>query len=75
MVKREGDRADAGEVIAELDPATYESALALAEARRGAAVVPPASRGAMLVAQAWPMAVIALVTLTTAWIAVRRAVT
>jgi len=34
MSKREGDRARAGEVIAELDPATYQSAAALTEARR-----------------------------------------
>ncbi len=37
MPKREGDRVHAGEVIAELDPATYQSAAALAEARRDAA--------------------------------------
>src|SRR5208282_2889326 len=37
MPKREGDRVRAGEVIAELDPATYQSAAALAEARRDAA--------------------------------------
>src|SRR5271165_657888 len=37
MPKREGDRVLAGDVIAELDPATYESAAALAEARRDAA--------------------------------------
>jgi len=36
MAKREGDRVHAGEVIAELDPATYQSATALAEARRDA---------------------------------------
>jgi HlyD family secretion protein len=37
MAKREGDRVHAGEVIAELDPATYQSATGLAEARRDAA--------------------------------------
>ena len=37
MPKREGDRVRAGEVIAELDPATYQSATALAEARRDTA--------------------------------------
>jgi len=37
MPKREGDRVHAGEVIADLDPATYQSAAALAEARRDAA--------------------------------------
>jgi HlyD family secretion protein len=37
MPKREGDRVRAGEVIAELDPATYQSTAALAEARRDAA--------------------------------------
>jgi len=37
MAKREGDRVHAGEVIAELDAATYQSATALAEARRDAA--------------------------------------
>jgi HlyD family secretion protein len=37
MAKREGDRVGSGEVVAELDPATYENALALAEARRDAA--------------------------------------
>ncbi len=37
MPKHEGDRVHAGEVIAELDPATYQSATALAEARRDAA--------------------------------------
>jgi HlyD family secretion protein len=37
MPKREGDRVHAGEVIAELDPVTYRSGAALAEARRDAA--------------------------------------
>lgn len=37
MPKREGDHVRAGEVIAELDPATYQSAANLAEARRDAA--------------------------------------
>jgi len=37
MPKHEGDRVRAGEVIAELDPATYQSGAALAEARRDAA--------------------------------------
>lgn len=37
LAKREGDPVKAGEVIAELDPATYRSAAALAEARRDAA--------------------------------------
>ena len=37
MPKREGDRVKQGEVIAELDPATYQSALDLAVARRDAA--------------------------------------
>jgi HlyD family secretion protein len=37
MPKREGDRVRRGETIAELDPATYQSALDLAIARRDAA--------------------------------------
>jgi HlyD family secretion protein len=37
MTKREGDRVMQGETIAELDPATYQSALDLATARRDAA--------------------------------------
>jgi HlyD family secretion protein len=37
MPKQEGDRVHAGEVIAELDPATYQSMTALAQARRDAA--------------------------------------
>lgn len=37
MTKHEGDPVQAGEVIATLDPATYQSALALTEARRDAA--------------------------------------
>lgn len=37
MPKREGDRVKQGETIAELDPATYQSAFDLAVARRGAA--------------------------------------
>jgi HlyD family secretion protein len=37
MPKREGDRVKQGETIAELDPATYQSALDLAIARRDAA--------------------------------------
>ena len=37
MAKREGDRVNRGETIAELDPATYRSALDLAIARRDAA--------------------------------------
>jgi HlyD family secretion protein len=37
MPKREGDRAHQGEVIARLDPATYQSAFDLAQARRDAA--------------------------------------
>jgi HlyD family secretion protein len=37
MPKREGDRVRQGETIASLDPATYRSALDLAEARRDAA--------------------------------------
>ena len=36
MPKREGDRVKQGELVAELDPATYRSAAALAEARRDA---------------------------------------
>jgi HlyD family secretion protein len=36
MPKREGDHVRAGDVIAELDPATYQSAADLAEARRDA---------------------------------------
>jgi HlyD family secretion protein len=36
MPKREGDHVQAGEVIADLDPATYQSAADLAEARRDA---------------------------------------
>ncbi len=37
LVKQEGDRVSAGEVIAALDPATYEDAARLATARRDAA--------------------------------------
>ncbi len=37
MPKREGDRVSQGETVAELDPASYQSASALAEARRDAA--------------------------------------
>ena len=37
MPKREGDRVKQGDVIAELDPATYQSAFDLAQARRDAA--------------------------------------
>jgi HlyD family secretion protein len=37
MPKHEGDRVNAGEVIADLDPATYESVANLAEAKRDAA--------------------------------------
>jgi HlyD family secretion protein len=37
MLKREGDPVHAGEAIAELDDATYQSALALSQARRDAA--------------------------------------
>ena len=37
MPKREGDRVSQGEIVAEVDPATYQSATALAEARRDAA--------------------------------------
>ena len=37
MPKREGDRVTQGETVAEVDPATYQSATALAEARRDAA--------------------------------------
>lgn len=37
MPKREGDRVSQGETVAELDPVTYQSASALAEARRDAA--------------------------------------
>lgn len=37
MPKHEGDRVHCGDVIAELDPATYQSTTALAEARRDAA--------------------------------------
>lgn len=37
MTRREGDHVRQGETIAELDPATYQSASALAEARRDAA--------------------------------------
>ena len=37
MPKREGDRVHQGEVIAELDPATYQSVFDLAQARRDAA--------------------------------------
>jgi HlyD family secretion protein len=37
MTKNEGDRVKQGETIAELDPATYESAVDLATARRDAA--------------------------------------
>ena len=37
MPKREGDRVSQGEIVAEVDPATYQDATALAEARRDAA--------------------------------------
>jgi len=37
MPKHEGDRVSQGDTVAELDPATYQSASALAEARRDAA--------------------------------------
>ncbi len=37
MPKREGDRVSPGETVAEVDPATYQNATALAEARRDAA--------------------------------------
>jgi len=37
MPKREGDRVSQGETVAEVDPATYQNATALAEARRDAA--------------------------------------
>ena len=37
MPKREGDRVSQGETVAEVDPATYQNAAALAEGRRDAA--------------------------------------
>ncbi len=37
LPKREGDRVSQGEIVAEVDPATYQNATALAEGRRDAA--------------------------------------